>query len=63
MDLGVPRELQGSTFSLGSSVLASWAFTAVGFAQMSEWALKKHKGYVKAEPQLKSRKAIIPFLL
>ena len=50
-------------YSVGSGVLMSWAFTAVGFLQMSEWALKKHRGYVKAEPQLKSRKALVPFLL
>jgi very-long-chain enoyl-CoA reductase len=50
-------------FSVGTNVAMSWVFTLVGLLQMSEWALKKHRAYVKAEPELKSRKAIIPFLI
>jgi len=50
-------------FSLGTGMLPSWFFTLVGFAQMSDWALKKHRAYVKDEPDLKHRKAIVPFLL
>jgi very-long-chain enoyl-CoA reductase len=50
-------------FSLGTNVFMSWMFTLVGLLQMSDWALKKHRGYVKAEPQLKRRKAILPFVL
>lgn len=50
-------------FSIGSNVLMSWMFTTVGFLQMTDWALKKHRGYIKAEPALKRRKAILPFLI
>ena len=50
-------------FSMGTNVLMSWAFTLVGLLQMTDWALKKHRGYVKAEPALKRRKAILPFLI
>jgi very-long-chain enoyl-CoA reductase len=50
-------------FSLGSGIAASWFFTTVGFAQMADWALKKHRAYVKGEPDLKKRKAIVPFLI
>ena len=50
-------------FSLGSNVLMSWVFTAVGLAQMTEWAIKKHRGYIKADPANKKKKAILPFLI
>jgi very-long-chain enoyl-CoA reductase len=50
-------------FSLMTSVAMSWVFTLVGLAQMSDWALKKHRAYVKDAPDLKRRAAIIPFLL
>jgi very-long-chain enoyl-CoA reductase len=50
-------------FSLGTNIAMSWAFTFAGLVQMTEWALKKHRAYVKAEPDLKRRKAIIPFLI
>lgn len=52
-----------AAFSLGCNVTVSWIFTAVGLAQMADWALKKHKGYVKVDPANKKKKAIIPFLL
>ena len=35
------------TFSLLTKCYTSYAFTAVSFAQMAEWALKKHKAYRK----------------
>lgn len=50
-------------YSLGSNLSLSWIFTAVGFLQMSEWALKKHRGYIKTDPANKKKKALIPFLL
>ena len=50
-------------YSAGSGILGSWVFTAVGFAQMAQWALAKHKAYVRDEPDLKKRGAIVPFLL
>jgi very-long-chain enoyl-CoA reductase len=28
-------------------VVSAWVFTAVGLAQMSQWALSKHRAYVK----------------
>lgn len=50
-------------YSLGCNIAMSWVFTLVGFLQMSEWALKKHKGYVKTDAANKKKKALIPFLL
>lgn len=50
-------------FSVGTNITLSWCFTLVGLLQMSDWALKKHRDYVKNEPHLKRRKAILPFLL
>lgn len=43
----------------------AYAFTLVGFLQMSQWALQKHAGYKKADESYKKlgRKAIVPFLL
>ena len=52
-------------FSIMTQLLFSWAFTLVGFLQMADWAMKKHKGYKKTYGKeyidLK-RKAIIPFV-
>jgi len=44
---------------------AGYVFTAVGFAQMLQWALDKHRGYAKADPAYKKlgRKAIVPFII
>lgn len=51
-------------FSIGTNLLSSWLFTAVGLAQMTEWSLKKHRGYVKADPAaMKRKKSIIPFVI
>lgn len=52
-------------FSIATQVALSYAFTIVGFAQMAQWALGKHIGYVKADESYKrlGRKAIVPFLL
>lgn len=43
----------------------AYIFTLVGFAQMTEWALSKHRGYLRSYPEYKrfGRKAIIPFIL
>lgn len=53
-------------FSIMTMIPMSFLFTIVGFLQMTEWAIKKHKGYKKdfpeEYPKLK-RKAIIPFIL
>lgn len=43
--------------------LSAWLFTAVGFAQMTQWAFGKHRGYTKQDPKLKKRAAIVPFVL
>eukprot|EP01079_Euglenida_sp_SAG-EU17-18_P011942 gene11942-2177_t len=52
-----------SFFSFGTGIPLSWAFTVVGLLQMTDWARKKHRAYVKAEPELRKRKAIIPFVI
>lgn len=52
-------------FSIMTSILASYLFTLVGFLQMADWAMKKHKIYKKTyEKEYTSlgRKAIIPFI-
>ena len=35
------------TFSILTKCYSSYAFTAISFAQMADWALKKHKAYKK----------------
>ncbi|RNF23314.1 3-oxo-5-alpha-steroid 4-dehydrogenase [Trypanosoma conorhini] len=50
------------SFSLGTSLVSSWLFTLAGFVQMAEWAVKKHKGYVKSDPEAAKRKCMLPFL-
>ena len=68
--MGVPvpvpvRALDSRPSLFCAMQFAAWAFTIVGLAQMSQWALQKHKGYIKASPEYKrlGRKAIIPFVL
>lgn len=48
-----------------TQIAVSGVFCFVGFAQMSQWALQKHRGYLKADSEYKRlrRKAIVPFLL
>ena len=36
-------------FSIMTNIPFSYAFTIVGFLQMTDWALKKHKEYKKKE--------------
>ncbi|AAZ10219.1 3-oxo-5-alpha-steroid 4-dehydrogenase, putative [Trypanosoma equiperdum] len=50
-------------FSLGTSMLTSWGFTFAGLVQMAEWAVKKHKNYIKTDPSVRNKKAMLPFLL
>jgi very-long-chain enoyl-CoA reductase len=50
-------------FSVGTNVVASWVFTFLGLAQMTDWALKKHRGYVKADPTNKGKASILPFVI
>lgn len=53
-------------FSLMTGILFSWLFTLIGFLQMSDWALKKHRQYKKEfekEYTKLGRKAIVPFIL
>lgn len=51
-------------FSILTCSLTSWLFTIVAFAQMTQWALKKHKSYRAEFPEYpKGRKAIVPFIL
>jgi very-long-chain enoyl-CoA reductase len=52
-------------FSIMTGIVFSWLFTIVGFLQMADWAMKKHKGYKKTydkEYTSLKRKAIIPFI-
>eukprot|EP01038_Epipyxis_sp_PR26KG_P006533 gene6533-8975_t len=52
-------------FSVMTQLPFAYLFTAVGFYQMAEWAVKKHNGYKKAfdKDYIKlRRKAIIPFV-
>jgi len=52
-------------FSIMTQIPFAYLFTLVGFLQMRDWAMKKHKGYKKdfgdAYTKLR-RRAIIPFL-
>jgi very-long-chain enoyl-CoA reductase len=53
-------------FSIMTNITLSYVFTLVGFIQMSDWAIKKHKDYKKTyekEYTSLNRKAIIPFVL
>ncbi|CAH0476154.1 unnamed protein product [Peronospora belbahrii] len=53
-------------FALFTQVAASYVFTVVGFLQMTDWALKKHRGYLKTygdDYKKLRRHAIIPFIL
>ena len=53
-------------FSIMTFLPASAIFTIVGLAQMTQWALDKHKGYKKSfgdEYKKLRRRAIIPFVL
>ncbi|KAL4145911.1 hypothetical protein PRNP1_011784 [Phytophthora ramorum] len=53
-------------FSLFTQVGASYVFTLVGFLQMADWAVKKHRGYIKTygdKYKKLRRKAIVPFIL
>ncbi|CAI5708292.1 unnamed protein product [Peronospora destructor] len=53
-------------FSIFTQVAASYVFTVVGFLQMADWALKKHRGYLKTygdNYKKLRRHAIIPFIL
>ena len=52
-------------FSIMTGLPAAWAFTALGFYQMQEWAQKKHREYKKTygkEYTSLDRKAIVPFV-
>ncbi len=53
-------------FSVMTGLLFSYAFTAVGLLQMTDWALKKHREYKRTydkEYTSLRRKAIIPFII
>jgi very-long-chain enoyl-CoA reductase len=52
-------------FSIMTQIPFSYLFTIVGFLQMADWAMKKHKGYKKSfdgEYTKLKRKAIVPFI-
>jgi very-long-chain enoyl-CoA reductase len=50
-------------FSLMTQTLTAYIFAIIGAAQMTAWAVKKHRQYRKEFPDYpKSRKIIIPFL-
>lgn len=53
-------------FSCMTNVGAAYLFTLIGFLQMTDWALKKHRGYLKTygdDYKRLRRKAIVPFLV
>lgn len=53
-------------YSVATQVVSSYVFTLVGFLQMTEWALKKHRGYLRSDGDAYKklrRKAIVPFVL
>jgi very-long-chain enoyl-CoA reductase len=53
-------------FSLFTQIFFSYLFTLVGFLQMTDWALKKHRGYIKSDGDAYKklrRKAIVPFVI
>jgi len=53
-------------FSIMTGILASYAFTFVGFMQMYDWAKGKHAGYLKTygdEYKKLRRSVMIPFVL
>lgn len=51
-------------FSVMTQALPALVFTVIGFAQMSQWALGKHKNYRREFDRYpRGRKAILPFLL
>ena len=52
-------------FSVMTQIPLAYLFTLVGFAQMADWAVKKHRGYAKTHEKEFKRlklKAIIPFV-
>lgn len=49
-----------------TQIFVSYVFTFIGFIQMTDWALKKHRGYIKAhgdEYKKLRRTAIVPFVI
>lgn len=52
-------------FSIFTQISFAYMFTFVGLAQMTQWALAKHRGYIRSDPayKKKGRKAIIPFVI
>ena len=52
-------------YSLMTQIGAAYVFTLLGFLQMTQWALAKHRAYIKADPAYRKlgRAAIVPFLL
>jgi len=52
-------------FSIMTQIAGAYLFTLVGFAQMTQWALQKHVGYIRSDPTYKKlgRKAIVPFVI
>jgi len=51
------------SFALLSQTLTALVFALLGLAQMSAWALKKHRNYRKEFENYPRRQAIIPFIL
>ncbi|TMW61223.1 hypothetical protein Poli38472_013686 [Pythium oligandrum] len=53
-------------FSIFTQIFFGYVFTVIGFLQMTDWALKKHRIYIKsygdAYKKLR-RKAIVPFVI
>ncbi|BFZ54653.1 Very-long-chain enoyl-CoA reductase [Savitreella phatthalungensis] len=50
--------------ALITNAWSCWAFALLGFAQMTQWAFKKHRRYIKEfKDYPKDRKAIIPYIL
>lgn len=53
-------------FSIMTGIVVSWVFTLVGFAQMLQWAIMKHKNYLETygdEYKKLKRKAMVPLVI
>jgi very-long-chain enoyl-CoA reductase len=47
-------------------MMIAYVFTLIGFLQMADWALKKHRNYLKSygdNYKRLRRKAIVPFVV
>ncbi len=50
-------------WTAATQVALGGVFTLVGLAQMTQWAVEKHVAYTDDFPEIKKRRAILPFLI